>query len=116
MKGFRFYADLPGTSAIEDHSGRGFDKPAFPKRTTIKQLREAAERGERCNVIALMLGRVYQHHDYTQSALSATFAHADSDTSLGSVSLEYLRDCRRVPESLARQLHPRLFARLDSEG
>lgn len=114
MKNFRFYADLPGTLAIEDHSRRGFDKPAFPKRTTIRQLREAAERGERCNVVALMLGREHQCADYSQECLSATFIHADSDTSLGSVSHEYLRGCRRIPESLARKLHPRLFARLDA--
>lgn len=109
MKGFRFYADLPGT--LDDN-----DKPVFRKRTTtVKQLREAAERGEQCNVIALLLGREHQRPNFTQEAISATFAHADSDTSLGSVSREYLRDCRRIPEALARKLHPRLFARLDSE-
>jgi hypothetical protein len=118
MKGFHFFADLPGTLAQpEDYSGRYGDTPVFPKRTTRKQLREAAERGELCNVVALMLGDEHLcRSDYSQECLSATFGHADSDTSLGSVSRDYLKGCRRIPEALARKLHPRLFARLDAEG
>ena len=116
MKGFHFFADLPGTLKQPEQRDNRFadDVPVFAKRTTRKQLREAADRGERCNVAALLLGHEHQNHDYTQEALCATFGHADSDTSLGSVSRDYLRGCRRIDEALARKLHPRLFARLDS--
>lgn len=117
MQGYRFYADLPGTEA-EPVAANGFYpdnvKVKFPKRTTVKQLAAAADRGEHCNVIALLLGREHLCPDYSQEALVATFWHADSDTSLGSVCHDYLRDCRRIPERVARKLHPILFARLDS--
>lgn len=68
------------------------------------------------NCVALFLGKEHQCHDYSQEALSATFIHPNSDVSAGSVSREYLRGCRRIDEMLARKLHPRLFARLDSES
>lgn len=118
MNGIRFYADLPGTlQQPEQHDNRfADDKPLLPLRTTIKQLRAHADAGGKLNVIALLLGDKHCCVDYSQEALSATFGHADSDTSLGSVSHEYLRDCRRIPESLARDLHPRLFARLDANN
>lgn len=116
MKGFHFYADLPGTlKQPEDYSGRHGDVPVFPKRTTRKQLSEAAGRGEQCNVLAVFTGREHQCVDYSQECLSATFGHADSDTSMGSVNHDYLRGCRRIGETLARKLHPRLFARLDAD-
>lgn len=116
MKGFRFYADLPGTVKQPEQPDNRFadDVPVLPKRTTIKQLRAHADKGEHLNVIALLLGPEHLCHDYTQEALTATFGHANSDTSLGTVDSGYLRNCRRIPEPLARKLHPRLFARLDS--
>ena len=61
----------------------------------FKQLREAGERGEHCNVVALLLGEEHRCVDYTQECLSATFWHADSDTS-------------------ARQHRPRIFAALSA--
>jgi hypothetical protein len=116
MKGIRFYADLPGTE-LEPVAANGFYanniKRAFGARTTIRDLKTAAQTDKRCNVIALLLGKEHQCHDFTQEALAAVSSHADSDTCLTSVAHEYLRQCRRVPETLARQLHPRLFARLD---
>lgn len=99
MKGIRFYADLVGM---------------LPSRTTVKQLRERAKRGEHINCVALLLGDEHKCHDFSQEALVATFEHADSDTSFGAVSRDYLRQCRRIPESLARALHPRLAQRLDA--
>lgn len=117
MNGYRFYADINGTQS-EQVAANGFYpdnlKRAFGRRTTIKQLKEAAESGKRCNVVALLLGDEHRCPDFTQDALVATFDYADSDTSLGSVSREYLAACRRIPEDLARKLHPRLFARLDA--
>lgn len=118
MNGIRFYADLPGTwKQPERHDNRFTDdKPLLPLRTTVKQLKAYADNGGKLNVVALLLGNEHRCPDYSQEALTATFGHADSDTSLGSVSHEYLRDCRRIPEDLARRLHPRLFARLDADN
>lgn len=117
MNGFRFYADLPGTLVQPEPHDKRFADPAwvYPKRITVRQLKDATAQGKHCNVIALLLGREHRCADYSQECLSATFGHADSDTSFGSVGREYLQTCRRIPESLARQLHPRLFARLDQE-
>lgn len=114
MNGYRFYADLPNTDR-ESGNGDAPNQPRLAKRPskiTVRDLRDYADNGGRLNVVALLLGDEHRCHDYTQEALVATFGHPDSDTSLGAVSREYLRGCRRIPESLARQLHPRLFARL----
>lgn len=115
MKGYRFYADLDGT----DYSGiTGALKVSGNKwrpRTTVAQLTEYAAAGGLCNVIALCLGDEHRNPDYTQEALISTFAYLNSDTSFGGVSREYLRKCRRIPEALARELHPRLFARISRD-
>jgi hypothetical protein len=116
MRGLRFYADLPGTLRQPEQQCSRFadDKPLLPLRTTIKGLKEYASLTGKLNVVALLLGEEHQCHDYTQEALVATFGHPNSDTSFGSVSHDYLHNCRRIPEPLARALHPRLFARLDA--
>jgi hypothetical protein len=98
MNGYRFYADLDET---------------FPQRTTRKQLELAATAGKQCNVIALFVGDEYRR-GAMHEGLVATFAHLNSDTSVGMVDRGYLRKCRRIGEPLARKLHPRLFARLDA--
>src|SRR5258708_704493 len=117
MKGFRFYADLPGTLKQPESADNRFSdpKPVLPISSSIKRIREYAEKGEHLNCIALMLGREHQCPDFTQEVLSAYFGHANSDTSWGSINRDYLMDCRRISEQLARKLHPRLFARLDRE-
>lgn len=118
MDGFRFYADLPGTTTRPDTYGISpgpyHEKPVLPKSSTVARIRAFADSGEHLNVAAVLLGREHTNDDYTQEAIVATFSHADSGTSLGSVSREYLRKCRRIPESLARRLHPQMFARLDA--
>lgn len=113
MNGIRFYADLAGTISREDWSGRGFEKSDFSKKTTRAQLVAAANIGKKCNVIAVFTGKEHRYGNGDQEALGATFAHPDSDVSVGAVAFEYLRGCRRISESLARRLHPRLFERLD---
>jgi len=117
MNGFRFYADLPGTwRQPEQHDNRFVDDiPVLSLRTTIKQLRAYADDGGLLNVIALLLGNEHRCHNGEQEALVATFGHADSDVSLGAVPRDYLHKCRRIPEELARKLHPRLFVRLNQE-
>lgn len=101
MNGYRFYADLP---------------EMFPLRTTRKQLEHAAAAGKQCNVIALFTDNEHRRYDGMFEGLVATFAHLNSDTSVGGIDRGYLRKCRHIGESLARKLHPRLFARLDAEN
>jgi|SRR5215472_9878616 len=115
MNGYRFYADLPGTlQQPEPYDNRFADpRPVLPLRTSIKKLKAFADGGGELNVVALLLGDEHRCSNGEQEALVATFGHANSDTSLGAVAHEYLRKCRRIPEKLARKLHPRLFARLD---
>ncbi len=112
MNGFRFYADLPGTEYDPEDSG--FPRGRLPKRMTVERLAVLAEAGIKVNCIALLIGDAHRCHNYAQEALVATFGHPDSDTSLGSVDREYLRKCKRVPEKIARRLHPCLFTRLDA--
>ena len=116
MKGIRFYADIPGTHKRECNPRDGEQSSwLLPKQTTLRQLREYAALGGTLNVVALLLGPEHQCPDYLQECLAATFSHPDSCTSLGSVSRAYLRNCRRIPETLARALHPALFVRLDND-
>ena len=49
-------------------------------------------------------------------ALSALFFRPNSPVSFGGVSLGHLQEkCKRVSETRAREVHPALFERLDSE-
>ena len=111
MKGYRFYADLPGTlRQPEDASGRYGDKSLLPLRTTIRQLRDYAALTGTLNCIALALPESdYRCPDYSQEALVSVYGHADSAVACSSVSRDYLHKCRRIPEGLARLLHPRMF-------
>lgn len=113
MNGYRFYADLPGTHYSGVTGALKVSGDKWRPRTTVAQLTEYAAAGGLCNVIALLLGDEHKTLDGCE-ALVSTFEYQDSDTSLSSVSREYLRKCRRIPESLARELHPRLFARIDA--
>jgi len=108
MKGIRFYADIPGTLNEE---GVAY----VPKRITVSKLCQWSQYGDDftlCNCIAVLLGKEHRNYDYTQEALVSTFAWADSGVSLGSVSQDYLRKCRRIPEDVALRLHPQLAERL----
>ena len=52
--------------------------------------------------------------DLIYDAISAVFYHPDSDVCGTGVSQGYLRaSCKRVSESKARKIHPRLFEVLD---
>lgn len=117
MKGIRFYADLPGTLIQPEQPCNRFtdDKPLLPLRTTIKQLRQFAENGGKLNCIALLLGEEHRCPDYTQEAISSVFGHANSGVCMSSVSRDYLRQCRRIPEALALKLHPQLAAYVKEE-
>lgn len=52
-------------------------------------------------------GRVYD-------GVSAIFYERDSDVSFGSIHQNYLSErCKRISESMAREIHPRLFTYLE---
>lgn len=93
MKGFRFYAEWPeGVS---------------------KRRKDGAT-----NVVALSLPAesYWSGTGYMMEAVVAVYGWPDSAVCGGSVQHEYLRKrCKRVSESVARQIHPSLFAYLESE-
>lgn len=51
-----------------------------------------------------------------RETIGAVYFHPNSAVCGSSASLEYLRtNCRRIPEAMARAIHPVLFERLDHE-
>lgn len=46
--------------------------------------------------------------------MAATFDHADSPVSGTAISPEVLKRCQRISEARAREIHPKLFERLDN--
>lgn len=93
MNGYRFYADLSGTRGLALND----DKP-------IQQLKILAEHGFYVNCIAVNI--------HTMRRLASLHFDPNSD------KIGYVRvtpDYRyRIPEKIARKLHPRLFERLDA--
>lgn len=101
MKGIRFYLEYPNKTE--------------KNKATVK-----APGNHSGNVVAIYTDSHYVSHPKGQDAqimvegFSAVFFHPNSDVNFGSVSRDWLWErCKRVPESLAREIHPRLFARLD---
>lgn len=96
MKGYRFYLEYPhGSKRRGQHTG---------------------------NVLALTLND-NGHPNYSASSLSGTvlecvagvYHHPNSDVCLCTCDEEYLRDNgKRISEAKAREIHPALFAVLDS--
>lgn len=92
MKGYRFYLES--------------DSP--------KQKRRGEHMG---NVIAVMLYKqhgqwrpVYETLPGEVLAFVAVLAHANSSVCSSAVSRDYLRrQCKRVPEAKAREVHPAMF-------
>lgn len=103
-KGIRFYAEVTGSDQWTARS------------MTRKKLRALAEAGVKINCVAVLLGDEHRNHDGSQEALVSTFAHADSDVSLGGVGRDYLaRHCRHIDAKTALALHPMLAQRLERE-
>lgn len=100
MNGYRFFADLPGTASL----------PALgPK--PVSQLKFFGETGQHVNCIALV---VNDNGRTTSRAMGATHTEPNSDTAFDRVAAEYIGRCVRIPETIARKLHPKLFERLDA--
>lgn len=106
MKGIRFYADPYGTA--------NYDGDKSPMKLTRRDYRALAQANMRINCVAVFQGREHMNHDFTQEAMVGTFAHDDTDVSMGAVSRAYLTKCRHIDEATARKLHPRLFVRMDA--
>lgn len=101
MKGYRFYLE--------------YDSPVLKRKGTVKN--PGPHTG---NVIAIIL-RDDGYFEWQISfgvastdAFTSVFSTPNSFVALSGVSFDYLqKQCRRIPEKLAREIHPRLFERLD---
>jgi hypothetical protein len=101
MKDYRFYLE--------------YDRPSFKKKATVKNPGDHSG-----NVIAVIyVNGVYwsgsQGKEPCYDAIGALMFHPNSSVCSTGVSLNYLRErCKRIPESIARQIHPNLFTVLDN--
>jgi|ERR1035437_6991370 hypothetical protein len=100
MNGFRFYLEYYSTAAKR-------------KGTVKKPYRHSG------NCIAMFTGAEHvmvSNGDIKSECIGAVYFHRNSAVCCCSASWDYLREnCRRIPESLARRIHPALFERLDEE-
>ncbi len=89
MKGIRFYEELDNKNRVSETS--------------------------QGNVLAVLYENgFFTKAGYMLECISATFYYPDSDVSSGSAHIDYIRkNCRRISEAKAREIHPRLFTRLD---
>ena len=92
MKGIRFYLEYRSTYAKRQRQHSGTVFAAFV-----------------ANGVHPMKGGGWE-------GMSAISDHPNSDVCGTSASWEYLRKrCRRISESMAREIHPKLFTRLDND-
>lgn len=84
MEGIRFYLEFPTRSA-KKRSGR-------------------EHKGHLGNVVSLWDGH---------EGLAGVFDYPNSPVATTGISQSFLDQCKRIPERLAREIHPRLFKRLD---
>jgi hypothetical protein len=67
------------------------------------------------NVIAISTDIIGRDGDY--EGLASVTSAPDSDVNWGNINIDYLEGyCKRISEEKAREIHPRLFARLDEEN
>lgn len=98
MKGIQFYIE--------------FDKPSAKRKASIRQKRLP----EKANCIAIFkdLSKESLMMNNCLEGLGAIFYHLNSEVTVTGIHPDYLRkNCTRCSEQLARELHPRLFDRLD---
>jgi hypothetical protein len=102
MKSVRFYADFKGKRE--------------KSKTTVKGLWALAESGINQNVLAVFYDTIPQRLDGCVDCVGAIFYYDNSPVTFTSASIDYIdENCKRIPESLARQLHPMLFYYLEME-
>ena len=98
MKGYRFYLV--------------YDDPREARKATRKN-----PGNHTGNVIAIFTENrpFYSRGDFLRECFAPVFFQTDSPVAGDSASLDYLREnCKNVSEGLARQIHPKMFERLDS--
>lgn len=89
MKGIRFYEEFTNTSK---HTSEG-------------------------NVVALLFGLGYQGGTLNMDAVVGVYEWPNSAVATSSTNADYLHSkCKRIPESKARQIHPRLFSYLEGNN
>ena len=99
MKGYRFYAEM-------NDGPKGGHKSGLPKKQVIAVLVRPYGRGWAPFCIP---GKA------RVEAMVGLYDEDNPPVVLDAVDLQYLeRHCKRVSESKARELHPRLFERLDA--
>lgn len=107
MKGYQFFLEYPSKTE--------------KNKASIRAGRLGNHDG---NVVALVIPNLdnYSTSEMVSMArmnpegFSSVFYHANSGVNFGGVSWDYLRErCKRISEKLAREIHPRLFERLDED-
>lgn len=92
MKGFKFYLE--------------YDDEKEKRKATRKNL------GDHSGNVVAVFGEF--DHVAVKDCLGAVFFVGNSDVACSTVSYDYLREnCKRISEKQAREIHPKLFARLD---
>lgn len=113
MKGYRFYAEMPVTRKSKS-ANKTFPHDPW----TVARLKAKAADGFRCDLIAILLdesGRPEWDNGLYMHAFSVAIEGNPLSYNYGSVHRDYVRErATRIPESLARQLSPELFVRLES--
>lgn len=101
MKGYRFFLEYPDAKS--------------KRKGTVKN--PGPHSG---NVVAISTDlKPYSAGDgeIKQEGYTAVFDHPDSSVCWSSATWGYLRQqCRRIPEALARTIHPQLFKRLAEDA
>ena len=98
MRGYRFYLE--------------YQNNADKRRGTVKSP------GTHCGTVVAVStdrsrGYISGGH-YVMEGVSSVFQVPDSSVTTTAISPEYLRqDCRRIPEVMAREIHPTLFRYLE---
>lgn len=100
MKGYIFYLEFPTAKA--------------KRKATRKNLT-----GHSGNCIAVTSDRIERIEQWRVNgcypAFSPVYDHANSPCCFGSVSPEWLlSNCKRISEAQAREIHPKLFHRIEN--
>jgi len=96
MKGYRFYLEYPNKT--EKHKG------------TVKNP------GNHIGTVLAVFNDAYlSHNEWTYEAEGGLYDYPNSPVCSTSTTWGYLKEfCKRIPEILARKIHPELFKVLDS--
>lgn len=110
MKYYRFFAVMP-----EQRKSKNASKQFPFQPWTVSTLRTYAEQGQYVECLAIVPETLAQRHDDCYDCAGALMADNDQAVCGSSCNRDYLRKrCTRVPESLARKLHPALFRYLNT--